>query len=127
MESDKVTPGGESHQKSLNPHTNSVCHCEHLKLKEPLQIGEVRELLKQVRASVPGLIEIHLGENMNICAGKPDATGGSTHALFSRHRNAHYLKIYYTHPARVNLMNKLMSKAERPAAVVDFVNIVSKL
>ncbi|GET89722.1 hypothetical protein, conserved [Leishmania tarentolae] len=117
----------ESHQTSLSPQVNSVCHCVHLKLKGPLHIEKLRELLKRVRTSVPGLIEIHFGENVNASGKNVDSVQGNTHALFSRHQNGQYLKMYKTHPARMDLMNYLMSRAECPPTVVDFVNISSSL
>ncbi|KAG5475305.1 hypothetical protein LSCM1_03418 [Leishmania martiniquensis] len=127
MEIDAANANEEFHPASLNPKVNSVCHCTHLRLKEPLQLDKLRELLKRVRSSVPGLIEIHFGENVKYSASRTDSTDGNTHALFSRHQNGHYLKMYHTHPARVDLMNYLMSKAERPATEVNFVNITSSL
>ncbi|CAG9576676.1 conserved hypothetical protein [Leishmania major strain Friedlin] len=116
-----------AHHKSLNPQVNSVCHCAHLRLKGPLHVEKLRELLKRVRTTVPGLIELHFGESMNVSASSADSAEGNTHALFSRHQNGQYLKMYKTHPAHMDLMNYLMSRAERPATVVDFVNVASSL
>ncbi|KAG5475825.1 hypothetical protein CUR178_03538 [Leishmania enriettii] len=127
MEIDGAKANELAHPMSLNPRVNSVCHCAHLTLKGPLQLDKLRELLKRVRSSVPGLIEIHFGENMKTPVHRMDCVEGSTHALFSRHQNGHYLKMYHIHPARVALMNYLMSKAERPAAEVNFVSIASSL
>ncbi|CBZ28171.1 conserved hypothetical protein [Leishmania mexicana MHOM/GT/2001/U1103] len=117
----------EAHHTSLNPQVNSVCHCAHLRLKGPLQVEKLRELLKRVRTTVPGLIELHFGENMNVSGSNAYSAQGNTHALFSRHQNGQYLKMYKTHPAHMDLMTYLMSMAERPATVVDFVNLTSSL
>ncbi|CAJ1028926.1 hypothetical protein Q4I30_005014 [Leishmania utingensis] len=127
MALDAANSKEEAHEKSLNPLVNSVCQCVHLKLKGPLQLEKLCELLKRVRTSVPGLIELHFGESMTLSTNKTDSAGGNTHALFSRHQNGHYLRMYQIHPARMDLMNYLMSTAERPATVVDFVNVTSSL
>ncbi|KPI88027.1 hypothetical protein ABL78_2903 [Leptomonas seymouri] len=128
MEIDAVSAVPEERQQSLLPAVNSVCHSVHLKLKDELDGEKLSELLKKVRQNVPGLIELHFGANdMQAYPKKTESPDGNTHALFSRHQNGQYLKIYQTHPAHLELANYLLSKAERPPTVIDFVNIKSHL
>lgn len=128
MEIDAVSAVPEERQQSVDPAVNSVCHCVHLKLSGELDMKKLAALLKKVRLSVPGLIELHFGKNdMNAYPKKTESPDGNTHALFSRHQNGHYLKVYQVHPAHLELANFLLSKAERPPTVVDFVNIKSNV
>jgi hypothetical protein len=128
MEIAAVSAVPEERQKSLDPAVNSVCHCVHLQLKGELNKAKLGALLKKVRLNVPGLIELHFGKNdMHAYPKKTESPGGNTHALFSRHQNGHYLRVYQLHPDHLELANFLLSHAERPPTVVDFVNITSHL
>ncbi|KPA80879.1 hypothetical protein ABB37_04291 [Leptomonas pyrrhocoris] len=128
MEIEGVSALPEEKQHSLDPAVNSVCHSVHLKLNGELDREKLMQLLKKVRLTVPGLIELHFGANdMNAYPKKTESPDGNTHALFSRHQNAHYLKAYQQHPAQLELANFLFSKAERLPTVIDFVNIKSNL
>lgn len=128
MEIEAASAMPQERQVSLDPAVNSVCHCVHMKLKGELDREKLDVLLKKVRLNVPGLIELHFGKNdMNAYPKKTESSAGNTHALYSRHENGHYLKEYQTHPDHLNLMNFLLSYAERPPTVVDFINIRSHL
>ncbi|KAK7201780.1 Stress responsive A/B Barrel Domain [Novymonas esmeraldas] len=128
MEIDAASAHQEIRQESLDPMVNSVCHCACLSLKGPIDVETLRELLRRVRTTVPGLIELHFGENdMKAYPNKTDSANGKTHTIFSRHQNGHYLKVYHNHPARVQLMKYLQNFTDGPATVLDFVSVSSNL
>lgn len=88
--------------------------------KDQVEMEKVRSLVDGCLRSVPGLIELHVGEEQpKLFDTKVDRSQGATHVLVSRHVNAEALKIYATHPEHIKLAKYLMSHAAAPPVVGD--------
>lgn len=88
--------------------------------KDQVDMRTVRSLVDACLHNVPGLIELHVGEEQpKLFDTKVDRSNGATHVLVSRHVNAAALKAYATHPEHIKLAKYLMGRATAPPVCGD--------
>lgn len=110
---------------TIYPVYRCVCYC----LSAKPDPDRLRQLLEEMRAAIPGIIELHFGANLpSIGDGSAAAAAGEeAYLLCSRHYNGGHLKAFLVHPAQLALTNYLRSLSLRSATAFHFLDLISNL